>query len=147
MNRFVFVPFFALTSIFTPQIQAAPTGQTTAAKKTVATRAAVKSVVLSKGFASKPLEITKQFSPKDAELHAVVTLDKPSSGDHIKIIWIIENAGGVRNYRFARKVVTTKNNRVVHFATTFKGDWPRGKYRVDVYSNGMRSGQAYFHVE
>lgn len=147
MNRFLFVPFFTLSSFFsTSQIQAAPATKA-APKKVRATRADVQKVVLSKEFDGKAQEVTNEFAPTDRTLHATVTLDRVSSGDHIKIIWIIEQAGGVKNYRFARKVLTTDRTKTVHFATTFKGDWPRGKYRVDVYSNGMRSGQEYFQVK
>ena len=147
MNRFVFVPFFTLTSLLpSAHLQAAP-AKPAVAKKVQATRADIQSVLLCKNFDGKPQDITTQFSPTDRTLHAVVTLDQVSSGDHIKIIWIIENAGGVKNYRFARKVLTTNRTKTVHFSTVFKGNWPVGKYRVDVYSNGMRSGQAYFWVQ
>lgn len=66
----------------------------------------------------------------------------------MKAVWIIADAGGVKNYRFAEKTLgTARGLDTLHFATSIKRDWPRGKYRLDLYWNGARAWQEYFEVK
>jgi hypothetical protein len=64
----------------------------------------------------------------------------------VKAAWIIADAGGVRNYRFAEKTLGTRRMDTLHFATSLQKDWPRGKYRLDIFVNGKRARQEYFEV-
>jgi hypothetical protein len=106
----------------------------------------VKSVTLARRFPTAKSDATRVFKPGDRTFHAVVNLASASSHDKIKAVWIIADAGGVKNYRFAEKTLGVGKMDTLHFATSFKRDWPRGKYRLDVFCNGTRAGQEYFEV-
>lgn len=109
--------------------------------------ARIESILLSRRFPARQADATRIFKPGDHTLHATVRLAAPSSGDKVKAIWIIADAGGVKNYRFAEKTLGTQSMDTLHFATSLKRDWPRGKYRLDVYWNGARARQEYFEVK
>ena len=106
----------------------------------------VKAVALARRFPAAEADKTRTFAPRDLTFHALLTLDRPSSGDKVKAVWILADAGGVRNYRFAEKTLGTRQMDTLHFATTLRRPWPRGKYRLDVYLNGKRARQEYFEV-
>ena len=106
----------------------------------------IRSVTLARRHPATPSDQTRTFASRDLTFHAVVSLDRPSSGDKVKAVWILADAGGVRNYRFAEKTLGTRHMDTLHFATTMRRPWPRGKYRLDVYMNGKRARQEYFEV-
>ena len=106
----------------------------------------IESVDLSRRFPAKQADVTRVFKRGDRTIHATVRLRKASSGDDVKAVWIIADAGGVKNYRFAEKTVGTRSMDTLHFATSLKRDWPRGKYRLDLFWNGARARQEYFEV-
>lgn len=108
--------------------------------------AGIESVSLSRRFPAQKADTTRIFKPSDRTLHAIVRLHAASSGDNVKAVWIIADAGGVKNYRFAEKTVGTRSMDTLHFATSLKRDWPRGKYRLDLFWNGKRAKQEYFEV-
>lgn len=107
----------------------------------------IESVSLARRFPAQQADITRAFKPGDRTLHAIARLSGASSGDKVKAVWIIVDAGGVRNYRFAEKTLGTSRMDTLHFATSVKHDWPRGKYRLDLFWNGTRARQEYFEVK
>lgn len=107
----------------------------------------VSSVALARRHPAQKGDATRTFAPTDRTFHAVVSLDRASSGDQVKAVWIIASASGVKNYRFAEKTLATSRMDTLHFATSLKRDWPRGKYRLDIYLNGHKARQEYFEVK
>jgi hypothetical protein len=112
-----------------------------------ATRANIRSAVLSKGYNGKPVNVTQTFAPPDRTIHATVKLDRVSNGDRVKVIWFVLDAGGLRNYRLTDKTQTTQRMNQIHFATTAPRQWPRGRYRADFYINGQRQNVLTFAVQ
>ncbi len=112
-----------------------------------ATRANIRSAVLSKGYNGQPVNITQTFAPSDRTIHATVKLDRVSNGDRVKVIWFVLDAGGLRNYRLTDKTQTTRRMNLIHFATTAPRQWPRGRYRADFYINGQRQNVLTFAVQ
>ena len=104
-------------------------------------------VRLARSFPAAPGQSLKSFAPRDRTFHSVVRFDHAVSGEKVKAVWIVENAGGLRNYRLAEKTLSTRRMDVLHFATSIKRDWPRGKYRLDIFLNGRRAAQKYFAVQ
>lgn len=109
--------------------------------------AKVTSIVLARKYPAARGDITKTFAPGERTFHAIITLERPSTGDKVKAVWIIHDAGGVKSYRFAETTLGTKRMDTLHFAASLKRPWPRGKYRIDVYVNGKWARQAFFDVK
>jgi hypothetical protein len=107
----------------------------------------IESVQLSTGYNGKPINVTQTFRPTDRTIHATVKLNRVSTGDKVKAIWFVLDAGGLRNYRLTDKTQSTNRMNLIHFVTTMKAPWPRGKYRVDLYLNGQRQRMVSFVVQ
>ncbi len=130
--------------------QAAPAKVPAQAAAKIAAQAAAKiaAVSLSRRFPAQRADVTRVFKPGDRTLHAIVRLAGAPSGDKVKAVWIIADAGGVKNYRFAETTLgTARGLDTLHFATSLKRDWPRGQYRLDLFWNGARAWQEYFEVK
>ena len=91
-------------------------------------------------------EITTVFKPSDRTLRAVVELNRVTTGDQVKCVWIVVDAGGLKNYRVVETTLRTAQMNVLHFSTRLPRDWPRGKYRADIYFNERRTHQLPFIV-
>ena len=77
------------------------------------------------------------FSPSDRTIHCVVKLKGSDAGTKMKFSWWIIDAGGEKNERIKEIDYTTREmENVVHGHLSFPQDWPKGKYKVDVYVNG-----------
>ncbi|MDF2441426.1 MAG: hypothetical protein JWN98_2410 [Abditibacteriota bacterium] len=98
--------------------------------------AKVSSAVLCKGYDGGPVNIVKSFKASDRELHAVVKLDRISSGDKLKAVWVMVDTSVIKNYELLKKEMTTRRMNIVHFSAKVARDWPKGKYRTDIFLNG-----------
>jgi hypothetical protein len=79
---------------------------------------------------------TEVFGPNDRTIHCVIKLKDSDSGTKIKFSWIIVEAEGAKNEKIKEIEYTTKAlENVVHAHLTLPRDWPKGKYKVDVYVN------------
>jgi hypothetical protein len=103
-------------------------------------------VRLVKKFPATPSESVHSYSPRERTFHAMVRFESALGGQKVKAVWIVEDAGGLRNYRLAEKTLSTRRMDVLHFATSIRRDWPRGKYRLDLFLDGKRAAQKYFAV-
>jgi uncharacterized protein YfaS (alpha-2-macroglobulin family) len=77
------------------------------------------------------------FAPGDHTIHVVTRLKDSKSGTQMKFAWWVVNAEGAQNEKIKEIDYSTKAlENVVHAHLTLPKDWPRGKYKVDVYVNG-----------
>ncbi|MGH9883757.1 MAG: hypothetical protein ACRD6N_20225 [Pyrinomonadaceae bacterium] len=76
------------------------------------------------------------FGPDDRTIHCVTTLKEAKAGTRLKFSWWTLDAEGSKNEKIKDIDYTTKSlEDVVHSHLTLPRDWPRGKYKVDVYVN------------
>jgi hypothetical protein len=83
-----------------------------------------------------PGDAANSFGPDDRTIHCVATLKEPKAGTRMKFSWWTVDAEGSKNEKIKDIDYTTKSlENVVHGHLTLPRDWPRGKYKVDVYVN------------
>lgn len=93
-------------------------------------------------------ESVTQFGPQDRTIHCVVKLKDSQAGTKMKFSWWIVEAEGAKNEQIKDIDYTTKAlENVVHGHLTLPRDWPKGKYRVDVYVNGKVDKSVQYTVE
>jgi hypothetical protein len=84
-----------------------------------------------------PGDRTLAFAPGDRTIHCVATLKEAKSGTKMKFSWWIVDADGTTNQKIKDIDYTTRAlENVVHGHLTLPQDWPKGKYKVQVYVNG-----------
>jgi hypothetical protein len=85
----------------------------------------------------EPGEQTTTFEPGDRTIHCIATLKEAKSGTQMKFSWWIVDADGTKDQKIKDINYTTKTlENVVHGHLTLPQDWPTGKYKVEVYTNG-----------
>ena len=84
-----------------------------------------------------PGDESETFNPSDRTIHCVVKLADAKSGTKMKFTWWIVDAEGSKNERVKEIDYTTRAlENVVHAHLTLPQDWPKGKYKVEIYVNG-----------
>ena len=97
----------------------------------------IKSAETARGFRDgKAVDPTTTFSPKDNPLHCVITLSRGRDGTRVRAVWVIVDAGGEKNLKLDEaEVMTSDGQNVIDHTLSLPGDWPVGKYKVDLYVN------------
>lgn len=84
-----------------------------------------------------PGDETNTFRPSDHTVHCLAKLRNPKEGTRIKFSWWIVDAQGTTNEKIKEIDYTTgPNDNVVHGHLTVPRDWPKGKYKCEVYVDG-----------
>lgn len=117
------------------------------ATTSVVQAAKISSAVLCKSYDGGPVNIVKSFKSSDRVLHAVVKFDGISSGDKVKAVWVIVDTKLVKNYELLKKEMVTRRMNIVHFSASVKRDWPKGKYRTDIFVNGKLARRLPFLIQ
>lgn len=95
-----------------------------------------------------PGEETDTFSSSDRTIHCVVRLAEAKSKTKLKFSWWIVEAEGSENQKIKDIEYTTRAlENVVHAHLTLPQDWPKGKYKVEVYVNGNLEGTVGYTVK
>lgn len=85
----------------------------------------------------KPGDETNTFSPGDRTVHCLAKLRSPKEGLKIKFVWWIVDAQGTKNEKIKEIEYTTgANDKTVHGHLTVQRDWPKGKFKCEVYVDG-----------
>ena len=111
----------------------------------------VKSAQLARGYdekANKAVDPTTSFKPQDNPFHLVIKIDNAEDGTRVRTVWTAVDAGGEKDATIDEVVYTTKGSEdVVHATLSLPGDWPEGRYRVDVYLNDNLDKAIDFSVQ
>ena len=84
-----------------------------------------------------PGDETESFAPGDRTIHCVATLKEAKAGTQMKFAWWIVDAGGSKNQSIKEIDYTTKPlESVIHGHLSLPQDWPKGKYKVQIFING-----------
>lgn len=100
--------------------------------------AAIKEIHMAKDDGNgSPGDRTNTFEPGDRTVHCVATLKEPKAGTEMKFSWWIVDAEGTTNQKIKDIDYTTGPlENVIHGHLTLPRDWPKGKYKVQVYVSG-----------
>lgn len=84
-----------------------------------------------------PGEETNSFSPGDRTIHCVVKLNEAKARTKLKFSWWIVDADGTKDQKVKDIEYTTRAlENIVHAHLTLPQDWPKGKYKVEIYVDG-----------
>jgi hypothetical protein len=111
--------------------------------------AAIKEIYMAKDDGNgKPGDHTSTFEPGDHTIHCVVTLNESKAGTDMKFSWWIVDADGTQNKKIKDIDYSTKTlENVIHGHLSLPQDWPKGKYKVQVYVNGDLDKTVNYTVE
>lgn len=111
--------------------------------------AAIKEIYMAKDDGSgQPGDHTSTFEPGDHTIHCVATLKEASSGTAMKFSWWIVDADNTQNKKIKDIDYSTKAlENVIHGHLSLPQDWPKGKYKVQVYVNGDLDKTVNYTVE
>ena len=103
---------------------------------------------MAKDDGGDPGDQASSFGPGDRTIHAVAKLKESKSGTKMKFSWWIVDADGAKNEKIRDIDYTTRAmENVVHGHLTLPQDWPRGKYKVEVFVNGNLDRTVEYTVE
>jgi hypothetical protein len=95
----------------------------------------------------KPGDETNTFNPQDRTVHCLAKLKNPKEGLKIKFVWWIVDAGGTKNEKIKEIDYTTgPNDKTVHGHLTVQRDWPKGKFRCELYVDGTLDKSIDYYV-
>jgi hypothetical protein len=108
----------------------------------------VDSLNMAKDDDGKAGDATTTFAPSDSKIHCVINLNKAKGGTKIKTVWIAANVEGTKNQELKTLDYTTNSfeKRITGYLT-WKGDWPKGQYRLEVYINGALDKTIDYTIE
>ncbi len=97
----------------------------------------IKEIHMAKDEDGKPGRKSNSFEPGDRTIHSVATLNEAKSGTDMRFSWWIVDADGTQNKKIKDIDYTTRTlENIIHGHLSLPQDWPRGKYKVQVYVNG-----------
>ena len=90
---------------------------------------------------------TTTFSPSERTVHVVINLNKAKAGTNVKVIWFADDVEGATNKELKTlEYTTTAFDKKVPGYLRWSQDWPRGRYKVEVYINGNLDKTIYYDV-
>lgn len=108
----------------------------------------VEQLSMAKDDDGKPGASTTSFDARDRTIHCIADLNKAKKGTDIRFVWKAVDAEGSKNKEIKTIDYTTKSfEDKVHGHLTLPYDWPKGKYEVEVYINGVLDKVISYTVE
>ncbi len=104
-------------------------------------------IVTARGIADdySPVEPGDRFAPGDVFYCAVLLRDLPD-GEGVRARWFFEGKEGERLLYESTYQPETGGSGYVAFELRSQGPWPAGDYRIELFIQGGRVGQARFRV-
>lgn len=108
----------------------------------------VETINMAKDDDGKPGDATTTFESSDSKIHCVINLNKAKGGTKIKTVWIAADVEGTKNQELKTLDYTTNSfEKKITGYLTWKGDWPKGQYRLEVYINGALDKTIDYTIE
>jgi hypothetical protein len=107
---------------------------------------AISKITMAKDNNGEPGDETNTFQPGDHTVHCLATLSNPKEGTKIKFSWWIVDAPEHKNELVKEIDYTTGLDKVVHGHLSLPRDWPKGKYKCDVYVDGELAKSVEYYV-
>ncbi len=97
----------------------------------------IETISMAKDKDGSPGDTATSFEPGEHTVHCVIDLNKAKSGTTVKFVWTAVDVEDSKNGEIKTIDYTTKPfENKVHAHLTLPRDWPKGKYKVEVYING-----------
>jgi len=110
--------------------------------------AAIKEIHMARDDGGKPGDQSDTFEPGDRTIHCVATLKEAKAGTSMKFSWWIVDAEGTQNQKIKDIDYSTRTlENIINGHLTLPQDWPKGKYKVEVYVNGDLDRTVNYTVE
>ena len=91
---------------------------------------------------------TSTFAPADRKVHVIINLNKAKTGTDVKVVWIAEDVEGATNKQLKTLEYTTKSSeKKIPGYLTWSQDWPKGRYKVEIYIDGNLDRTVYYDVQ
>lgn len=108
----------------------------------------IKEIHMAKDDNGKPGSEADSFEPGDRTIHCVATLKDSKSGTAMRFSWWIVDADGTTNRKIKDIDYSTRAmENIIHGHLTAPNDWPKGKFKVQVYVNGDLDKTAFYTVD
>ena len=97
----------------------------------------------------EPGESTTSFAPDEHTVHCVINLNKAKAGTKVKFTWIGVDVEDMKKNDEIKSIdyITNSFENKVHAHLTLPKDWPKGKYKVEVYINNALDKTISYTVE
>ncbi len=90
---------------------------------------------------------TTTFAPADTTFYCNVDLANAPDDTKIKAVWTAVQVDGADPNTLIDQSEITSGSGALHFKLANKGDWPMGKYKVDLYLNDKLDRSVDFQVQ
>jgi hypothetical protein len=141
--------FFVVIACNLGKLKNSNSNNNTSTDTDVASGSAIKEIHMAKDDGSgSPGDRTNTFAPGDRTVHCIATLKEAKSGTDMRFSWWIVDAEDTQNKKIKDIDYTTQSlENVIHGHLTLPQDWPKGKYKVQVYVDGNLDKTVPFTVE
>ena len=97
----------------------------------------------------EPGESATSFAADEHTVHCVINLNKAKAGTKVKFTWIGVDVEGMKKNDEIKSIDYTTNSfeNKVHAHLTLPKDWPKGKYKVEVYINDALDKTISYTIE
>ena len=109
----------------------------------------IDTINMAKDDNGEPGESATSFAPDEHTVHCVITLNKAKAGTKVKFTWIAVDVEGMTKNDEIKVIDYTTNSfeNKVHAHLMLPKDWPKGKYKVEVYINNALDKTISYTVE
>jgi hypothetical protein len=108
----------------------------------------VDQISMAKDKDGEPGDTTTSFDAGDRTIHCVAKLNKAKAGTQMKFVWIAVDVEKIKSGEFKTIDYTTNSfENIVHGHLTYPEDWPKGRYKVEVWVNGALDKSIQYSVE
>jgi len=114
-----------------------------------ASTANISEATLAHGFADgKAIDATSSFASTDNPFHYVVTLSNAPDDTKVKAVWTIVDAGAgqFKDQKLDETLLQSAGG-TLDFTLKGNQEWPKGKYKVELYLNDKLDRSADFEVQ
>lgn len=109
----------------------------------------VDQINMAKDDNGEPGESATSFAPDEHTIHCVINLNKAKAGTKVRFTWIGADVEGMTKNDEIKVIDYTTNSfeNKVHAHLMLPKDWPKGKYKVEVYINNALDKTISYTVE
>ena len=101
-----------------------------------------------RGSDGEPINPKEEFTPKD-RVYAVIRIQNAPANTKFKALWCVTDVGQAElpDTKLGESELSTDRTRGIYFSLVPAGGWSVGKYRVEIYVNGILDTVRQFRVK
>jgi hypothetical protein len=111
----------------------------------------ISKVTMAEGFREsdgEPINPKEEFTPKD-KVYAVIRIQNAPANTKFKALWCVTDVGqaALPDAKLGESELSTDRTRGIYFSSAPAGGWSAGKYRIEIYVNGVLDTVGQFRVK